>query len=63
MDCRGLWLGTGANTTVTLSCMSCHKAHGNKNAFGLIFMKGTGTRTEEPTAAWISAVVPRAQGA
>lgn len=47
MDSQGLWLGTGANTTVTPSCMSCHKAHGNKNAFGLIFMKGTGTRAEE----------------
>ncbi|MFN8547862.1 MAG: cytochrome c3 family protein [Candidatus Eisenbacteria bacterium] len=32
---------------VTPSCMSCHKAHGNKHAFGLIFMKGTGTVSEE----------------
>jgi hypothetical protein len=47
MDSQGLWLGTGTNTTVTPSCMSCHKAHGNQNGFGLIFMKGTGTRTEE----------------
>ena len=47
MDSQGLWAGTGTNTTVTPSCMSCHKAHGNKNAFGLIFMNGTGTRTEE----------------
>ena len=47
MDSQGLWLGTGTNNTVTPSCMSCHKAHGNKNAFGLIFMKGTGTVTEE----------------
>lgn len=31
----------------TPSCMSCHKAHGNQNAFGLIFMSGTGTVTEE----------------
>jgi len=45
MDSQGTWLGT--NTTLTPSCMSCHKAHGNKNAFGLIFMKGTGTVTEE----------------
>lgn len=29
------------------SCMSCHKAHGNQNAFGLIFMSGTGTVDEE----------------
>jgi hypothetical protein len=47
MDSQGLWLGTGTNNTVTPSCMSCHKAHGTKNAFGLIFMKGTGTRTED----------------
>jgi Doubled CXXCH motif (Paired_CXXCH_1) len=47
MDSQGLWLGTGGNTTVTPSCMSCHKAHGNRNSFGLIFMIGTGTVTEE----------------
>jgi len=34
-------------TDHTPSCFSCHKAHGNKNPFGLIFMKGTGTVTEE----------------
>ena len=47
MDSQGLWQGTGTNTTLTPSCMSCHKGHGNKNAFGLIFMNGAGTRTEE----------------
>jgi hypothetical protein len=26
--------------------MSCHKSHGNQNAFGLIFMSGTGTITD-----------------
>lgn len=36
-----------AVTDHTPSCFSCHKAHGNKNAFGLIFMKGTGTVDEE----------------
>lgn len=36
-----------APTTATPSCMTCHKAHGNKNPFGLIFMAGTGTVTEE----------------
>lgn len=36
-----------SSTEVTPSCMSCHKGHGNKNAFGLIFMSGTGTVTEE----------------
>jgi hypothetical protein len=47
MDSQGLWLGTGTDNTLTPSCFSCHKAHGDQNAFGLIFMKGTGTRTEE----------------
>ena len=47
MDSQGLWDGTAADNTVTPSCFSCHKSHGNKNAFGLIFMSGTGTRTEE----------------
>lgn len=48
MDSQGLWSGTAADNTVTPSCMSCHKAHGNRNPFGLIFMTGTGaTVTEE----------------
>jgi hypothetical protein len=34
-------------TDLTVSCMSCHKGHGNQNAFGLIFMLGTGTVTEQ----------------
>jgi hypothetical protein len=47
MDSQGLWTGTGTDNTLTPSCMSCHKGHGNKNAFGLIFMNGSGTRAEE----------------
>lgn len=47
MDSQGLWDGTTADNTVTPSCFSCHKAHGNQNGFGLIFMSGTGTRTEQ----------------
>lgn len=39
--------GTWPATDNTPSCMSCHKAHGNQNAFGLIHMKGTGTLTEQ----------------
>lgn len=31
---------TGAPADLTPSCMSCHKAHGNQNAFGLIFATG-----------------------
>ena len=34
-------------TDLTPSCMSCHKGHGNQNAFGLIYMLGTGTVTEQ----------------
>lgn len=45
MDSQGLWDNT--TTTVTPSCMSCHKGHGNQNSFGLIFFKGSGTPTEE----------------
>jgi hypothetical protein len=39
--------GTWPATDNTPSCMSCHKAHGNQNAFGLIHMSGSGTITEE----------------
>lgn len=35
------------DTDLTPSCMSCHKGHGNQNAFGLIYMLGTGTITEQ----------------
>jgi hypothetical protein len=42
------WDGTGdAPATITPTCISCHKSHGNKNAFGLIFMSGDGTVNEE----------------
>jgi Doubled CXXCH motif (Paired_CXXCH_1) len=30
----------------TPSCMSCHKAHGNNNPFGLLYMAGQGQLTE-----------------
>jgi hypothetical protein len=30
-----------------VSCMSCHKAHGNRNPFGLLHMSGSGEITEE----------------
>lgn len=38
---------TATDTDLTPSCFSCHKAHGNQNAFGLIYMLGTGTITEQ----------------
>lgn len=42
---QGNW--TTASTALTPTCISCHKGHGNQNAFGLIFMSGSGTVTEE----------------
>jgi hypothetical protein len=30
-----------------VSCMSCHKAHGNRNPFGLLYTSGRGQLTEE----------------
>jgi hypothetical protein len=47
MNPNGLWDAPDDLTGSTPSCMSCHKAHGNQNAFGLIYMSGTGTVTEE----------------
>lgn len=32
--------------SLTPTCISCHKAHGNDNPFGLIFRSGRGTPTE-----------------
>lgn len=47
LDAQGLWSATEGDNTLTPSCMSCHKAHGNRNAFGLIFMSGGGTVTDD----------------
>ncbi len=46
MSASGDWGTWGAAwatapTDLTPSCMSCHKAHGNQNAFGLIWATGT----------------------
>jgi len=48
MNKDGNWNSTDPldHADTTPSCFSCHKAHGNDNAFGLIFMSGTGTVTE-----------------
>ena len=44
MDANHLWTGDAtADRTITPSCFSCHKAHGNDNPFGLIFMGGGST--------------------
>lgn len=45
MSASGVWNPPAADNTP--SCFSCHKSHGNNNAFGLIYMSGTGTVTEE----------------
>jgi Doubled CXXCH motif (Paired_CXXCH_1) len=45
MSGLGRWDPAGADATPT--CISCHKAHGNGNAFGLIFRSGRGTPTED----------------
>lgn len=37
----------GVADDYTPSCMTCHKAHGNQNAFGLIYMRGDGIVDEE----------------
>lgn len=47
MSASGDWSGVTADVTPT--CITCHKAHGNGNAFGLIYRKGGpngGTITE-----------------
>jgi hypothetical protein len=48
MDANHLWTGDATmDRTITPSCFSCHKGHGNNNPFGLIFMGGNSTPTEE----------------
>jgi hypothetical protein len=46
MDPGGNW-GSALDGNETPFCLSCHKAHGNQNAFGLIYMSGEGDVTEE----------------
>jgi hypothetical protein len=45
MDPGGDWLNPSGDETPT--CITCHKAHGNKNPFGLIYLTGSGSITEE----------------
>ncbi len=45
MDPNGSWAAPVAGVTPT--CFSCHKSHGNKNGFGLIYMAGSGTTVTE----------------
>ena len=44
MSAVGVWSPAGGDVTPT--CISCHKAHGNGRAFGLIYRSGSGTKTE-----------------
>lgn len=44
MSATGVWDPPGSDVTPT--CISCHKAHGNDNPFGLIFRSGRGQLTE-----------------
>jgi hypothetical protein len=52
MSANGDWGTQGtawasAPSDLTPSCFSCHKGHGNKNAFGLIYAKGNAALGEE----------------
>jgi hypothetical protein len=40
LSASGNWDGQGVANDITPSCMSCHKAHGNGNEFGLIYRDG-----------------------
>jgi cytochrome c553 len=44
MSASGDW--TGGTADVTPTCISCHKSHGNANAFGLIYRKGSDPLTD-----------------
>ncbi len=44
MSSAGVWSPAGSDVTPT--CITCHKAHGNGNSFGLILRQGTGTLNE-----------------
>ena len=50
MSPTGVW-GATHPADVTPTCVSCHKAHGNGNGFGLIYRQGTGTLTENGDSA------------
>jgi len=48
MSPDGRWDPVGEGATPT--CITCHKAHGNGNAFGLILRSGTGAISEDGDA-------------
>ncbi|MEW5807355.1 MAG: hypothetical protein AB1756_08430 [Acidobacteriota bacterium] len=52
MSPSGDWYESETDSTIsglTPTCITCHKGHGNKNAFGLIYMKNTGSISEQGT--------------
>ena len=42
----GAWNGSAAANDATPTCITCHKAHGNANPFGLIYRRATLPATE-----------------
>jgi hypothetical protein len=53
MSPTGDWYESASDAAIaglTPTCISCHKGHGNQNAFGLIQMANTGTITEQGTS-------------
>lgn len=48
LSSSGQWDPPGADSTPT--CISCHKAHGNGNPFGLIYRSGDGRPSEDGDA-------------
>jgi hypothetical protein len=50
MSPTGVW-GASHPADVTPTCISCHKAYGNGNGFGLIYRQGTGSLTENGDSA------------
>lgn len=60
MSPTGVW-GTQGDSTfaapadLTPTCVTCHKGHGNNNAFGLVYMSGRQPRSENGDATAITA--------
>ena len=50
------WAASAQNTSMTPSCFTCHKSHGNQNKFGLVFVipKG-GASNDTPASPVVSA--------
>jgi cytochrome c553 len=62
MDNTATWDGTSA--TMTPSCFSCHKSHGNANKFGLVFVLPNGDTSYPATAVPAGSTIdPRLLGA